>query len=74
MNKDVEDMKTRTMEKISTVTKYGKQMKVETTVDEFNTYIKIKVFNNVETIKKMMIFFCVVMIINLICTLLLFLK
>lgn len=74
MNKDVENMKIRTMAKISTVMRYGKQVKVETTEEEFNTYTKIKVLDSLETIKKIMIFFFIVMIINLFCTILLLLR
>jgi len=72
VNKNVEDLKLKTLSKISTITKYGKPEKVETTEEEFNTYIKCKIVDSLETIKKIMIFLCVIMLIGLICTLITF--
>ena len=66
MNKNIEDMKTRILKNVSTITKYGKDEKVEITEEEFNTYTKLKIINSLDTIKKIMIFFCAVMVISLI--------
>ena len=66
MNQNVEDLKLKTLSKISKIIKYGKAEKVETTEEEFNTYIKCKIVDSLETIKKIMIFFCVIMLISLI--------
>ena len=95
MNKNIEEMKERTLKDISTginyITKedyeklsenekegynfdfeqqkgYVKQEKVETTEAEFNTYSNIKMLESLQTIKNIMIFFCVVVVINLLGT------